>query len=253
MDHTQKTMLLIPLHQFFLSYQISARELPTDIVSPRARDGNHSRLSSIREDQSLCPLQEDKKGENPELTPHVLPDEWEHNIHSKRPPQKPNIQDRLATKGIPSDNKQILRPLFQTSMLPISPPMSRDPSSSTHDTVEQAMDEVEVPRAEKVLKDFETRPQVAEAMSDTHRSHIVVDIEGEPNQERGVILPVPQQSESPLVKPPSQIISNTRHPTHNAKVNKSYGGAPVSWASEPIGGPWIDHEYQMFLNFEMWP
>ncbi|KAL6829147.1 hypothetical protein J3E69DRAFT_330487 [Trichoderma sp. SZMC 28015] len=242
-----------PPPPILLSCQIPTEELPADIVSPRTRDGIHNRLPSIREDQSLCPLQEDNKHDNLKRIPHALPDESEHKIHSKGPPPEPNLRDRRATKSIHYNNEQVLRHFFPTSMLPISPPMSRDPSSSTHHTVEQNIDEVEVPRAETVFEVSETRSQVIEPMSDMHGGHIVVGIEGEANQERGVILPVPQRSESPLVKPLSQIISETRPPTYNAKLNKSSGNVPVSWAFEPIGGPWRDQEHHMFLEFEMWP
>ncbi|KAL7794646.1 hypothetical protein V8C43DRAFT_279871 [Trichoderma afarasin] len=205
-------------------------------------------------DQSLCSLPEDNEHENPRRTPHVLPDEWEHKIHSKEPPQEPSIRDRLAPESIPYKSEQVHRPLFQTSTLPISQSMSRDPSTSTHDTVEQNADEVEVPKAETVSaetvsKVSEIRPQVVEPVSDMCGGRIMVGIQGGPNGE----LPVPQQSKYRLVRLLSQVIPKTRRPTHNTKLNEFSGGAPISWASEPIGGPWIDQEHQVFSNFEMWP
>lgn len=201
------------------------------------------------EDQSLCPLQEDNERRNPKRTPHVLLDEWEHKIHSKEPPQEPSIRDHLRPKIISYNNEQVHRPLLQTSTLPISQPMSHDPSTSTHDTVEQNTDEVEIPKAETVSKVSEIKPQVVEPVSDMCGGRIVVGIQGGPNGE----LPVPQQSKYRLVRLLSQVIPKTRPPKHNTKLNESSGDAPISWAFEPIGGPWTDQEHQMFLNFEMWP
>ncbi|KAL7909032.1 hypothetical protein GGI35DRAFT_425007 [Trichoderma velutinum] len=237
----------------FSHYQLSTQELPADVVSPRARDLNHHRLSSIEEDESLFPLQEGDKRENHERTSHVLPDERGHSIHTKEPREEPSIQDRRAAKNVSYNNERGRFSLYQISILP-SPPASRDPSLSTvHDAVEQSTDELEILRAKTVLKGSETRRQVVKALSDMQGGHILVDIDGEPSRERDVIVPVPQRSKSPFAIPLGQIIPKTKSPVPNMKSNKSSGGVPVSRTSKSIGGPWINQKYQMFSNFDMWP